>query len=46
MVNSIESVSDLATMKKYARCAQLGENLELDRATLKFDEVFRSSPRN
>ncbi|CAN6458735.1 unnamed protein product [Victoria cruziana] len=39
------SYNDPATMKKYARCAQLGEIFELDRATLKFDGVFRSSPR-
>ncbi|KAI3849584.1 hypothetical protein MKW92_002529 [Papaver armeniacum] len=37
--------SDLATVKKYARRAQLGEIFELDRATLKSDGVFRSSPR-
>ncbi|KAL5676418.1 hypothetical protein ACJX0J_012549, partial [Zea mays] len=39
------SYSDPATVKKYARCAQLGEIFELDRATLKSDGVFRSSPR-
>ncbi|KAL2472864.1 Photosystem II CP47 reaction center protein [Forsythia ovata] len=39
------SYSDPATVKKYARRAQLGENFELDRATLKSDGVFRSSPR-
>ncbi|KAG6470028.1 hypothetical protein ZIOFF_070988 [Zingiber officinale] len=39
------SYSDPVTVKKYARCAQLGENFELDRATLKYDGVFRSSPR-
>ncbi|MCL7022290.1 hypothetical protein MKW94_018343 [Papaver nudicaule] len=33
------------TVKKYARRAQLGEIFELDRATLKSDGVFRSSPR-
>jgi len=32
-------------VKKYARRAQLGEIFELDRATLKSDGVFRSSPR-
>ncbi|KAK2633660.1 hypothetical protein Ddye_032719 [Dipteronia dyeriana] len=37
--------SDPATVKKYARRAQLGEIFELDRATLKSDGVFRSSPR-
>nr|XP_048335016.1 photosystem II CP47 reaction center protein-like [Ziziphus jujuba var. spinosa] len=39
------SYSDPTTMKKYARCAQLCENFELDRAILKSDDVFRSSPR-
>ncbi|KAG0447183.1 hypothetical protein HPP92_028416 [Vanilla planifolia] len=39
------SYSDPATVKKYARRAQLGEIFELDRATLKSDGVFRSSPR-
>ncbi|KAJ9700483.1 hypothetical protein PVL29_006008 [Vitis rotundifolia] len=39
------SYSDPATVKKYARRAQLGENFELDGATLKLDGVFRSSPR-
>nr|YP_009673740.1 photosystem II CP47 chlorophyll apoprotein [Cuscuta mexicana]QDF46421.1 photosystem II CP47 chlorophyll apoprotein [Cuscuta mexicana] len=37
--------SDPTTVKKYARRAQLGEIFELDRATLKSDGVFRSSPR-
>ncbi|KAK8925736.1 Photosystem II CP47 chlorophyll apoprotein [Platanthera zijinensis] len=37
--------SDPATVKKYARRAQLGEIFELDRATLKSNGVFRSSPR-
>ncbi|KAJ3667700.1 hypothetical protein LUZ60_018609 [Juncus effusus] len=41
---SVEQV-DPATVKKYARRAQLGEIFELDRATLKSDGVFRSSPR-
>jgi photosystem II CP47 chlorophyll apoprotein len=36
---------DPAIVKKYARRAQLGENFELDRATLKSDGVFGSSPR-
>lgn len=31
-------------MEKFTRCAQLGEILELDHATLKFDSVFLSSP--
>ncbi|PHT61818.1 Photosystem II CP47 reaction center protein [Capsicum annuum] len=39
------SYSDPATVKKYAR-PQLGEIFELDRATLKSDGVFRSSPRD
>jgi photosystem II CP47 chlorophyll apoprotein len=39
------SYSDPATVKKYVRRAQLGEIFELDRATLKSDGVFRSSPR-
>ena len=39
------SFSDPATVKKYARRAQLGEIFEFDRATLKSDGVFRSSPR-
>uniref|UniRef100_A0A453DVL8 Photosystem II CP47 reaction center protein n=3 Tax=Aegilops tauschii subsp. strangulata TaxID=200361 RepID=A0A453DVL8_AEGTS len=39
------SYSNPATVKKYARRSQLGEIFELDRATLKSDGVFRSSPR-
>ncbi|GJP58144.1 hypothetical protein CLOP_g15947 [Closterium sp. NIES-67] len=39
------SFSDPTTVKKYARRAQLGEIIEFDRATLKSDGVFRSSPR-
>jgi photosystem II CP47 chlorophyll apoprotein len=39
------SYSDPATVKKYARRAQLQEIFELDRATLKSDGIFRSSPR-
>ncbi|KAL2943669.1 Photosystem II CP47 reaction center protein [Bienertia sinuspersici] len=39
------SYNDPAAVKKYARRAQLGEIFELDRATLKSDGVFRSSPR-
>ncbi|WMV59122.1 hypothetical protein MTR67_052507 [Solanum verrucosum] len=42
-LNSV-SYSFPATMKKYARRAQLGEIFELDRATLKSDSFFRSSP--
>ncbi|GAB2232959.1 hypothetical protein Droror1_Dr00012029 [Drosera rotundifolia] len=37
--------SDPTAVKRYARRAQLGEIFELDRATLKSDGVFRSSPR-
>ncbi|KAK7342152.1 hypothetical protein VNO80_25095 [Phaseolus coccineus] len=39
------SYSDPTAGKKYARRAQLDENFELDRATLKSDAVFRSSSR-
>ncbi|KAL3755275.1 hypothetical protein ACJRO7_002342 [Eucalyptus globulus] len=39
------SYCDPATVKKYARRAQLGEIFELDCATLKSNGVFRSSPR-
>ncbi|CAN6453957.1 unnamed protein product [Victoria cruziana] len=39
------SYNDPATVKKYARRAQLGEIFELDHATLKSDGVFHSSPR-
>ena len=39
------SFTDPATVKKYARRAQLGEVFEFDRATLQSDGVFRSSPR-
>jgi photosystem II CP47 chlorophyll apoprotein len=37
--------NDPATVKKYARRAQLGEIFEFDRSTLRSDGVFRSSPR-
>jgi photosystem II CP47 chlorophyll apoprotein len=37
--------NDPATVKKYARKAQLGEIFEFDRSTLASDGVFRSSPR-
>jgi photosystem II CP47 chlorophyll apoprotein len=37
--------NDPATVKKYARRAQLGEIFEFDRATLQSDGVFRSSTR-
>jgi photosystem II CP47 chlorophyll apoprotein len=39
------SFNDPATVKKYARKAQLGEIFEFDRSTLQSDGVFRSSPR-
>ena len=39
------SFNDPATVKKYARRAQLGEIFEFDRATLQSDGVFRSSTR-
>jgi photosystem II CP47 chlorophyll apoprotein len=39
------SFTDPATVKKYARRAQLGEIFEFDRASLRSDGVFRSSPR-
>ncbi|KAL4026070.1 hypothetical protein IC575_014494 [Cucumis melo] len=44
-VNSMESIIVILLCEKYARRAQLGEIFELDRATLKSDGVFRSSPR-
>ncbi|XP_060673009.1 photosystem II CP47 reaction center protein-like [Ziziphus jujuba] len=37
--------NDPATVERYTRCAQLGEIFELDHATLKSNDVFRSSPR-
>ncbi|PIN06145.1 hypothetical protein CDL12_21306 [Handroanthus impetiginosus] len=40
------SYSDLATVKKYARRAQLDESFKLDHAILKSDGVFHSSPRD
>jgi len=40
-----KSFSDPATVKKYARRAQLGEIFEFDRSTTQADGVFRSSPR-
>ena len=39
------SFNNPATVKKYARRAQLGEIFEFDRSTLQSDGVFRSSPR-
>ncbi|KAK3424536.1 hypothetical protein EUGRSUZ_F01309, partial [Eucalyptus grandis] len=44
LINGV-NYSDPATVKKYARRAQLGEIFELYHATLKSDGVFRSSPR-
>ncbi|MDX2271331.1 MAG: photosystem II chlorophyll-binding protein CP47 [Cyanobacteriota bacterium] len=40
-----QKFSDPATVKKYARKAQLGQLFEFDRETLKSDGVFRTSPR-
>merc|ERR1712060_565827 len=40
-----ETFTDPATVKKYARRAQLGEIFEFDRASLPSDGVFRTSPR-
>ena len=37
--------TDPASVKKYARRAQLGEIFEFDRAALQSDGVFRTSPR-
>ncbi|KAK4438784.1 DNA-directed RNA polymerase subunit beta [Sesamum alatum] len=43
--NSMESVSDPPAVKKYARRAPLGENFELDRATLKSNGLASIGPR-
>jgi len=40
-----QTFKDPATVKRYARAAQLGEPFEFDRETLKSDGVFRTSPR-
>jgi photosystem II CP47 chlorophyll apoprotein len=40
-----QTFDDPATVKKYARKAQLGEPFEFDRETLNSDGVFRTSPR-
>jgi photosystem II CP47 chlorophyll apoprotein len=40
-----QSFSDAATVRKYARRAQLGEPFEFDTETLGSDGVFRTSPR-
>jgi photosystem II CP47 chlorophyll apoprotein len=39
------SFSDLATVKKYVKRAQLGEIFQFDCATLKSDGIFHNSPR-
>jgi photosystem II CP47 chlorophyll apoprotein len=39
------SFNDPATMKKYARCVQLGEIFKFDRTILKLDGVFHNSLR-
>ena len=40
-----QTFSDPATVKRYARAAQLGEPFQFDRETLNSDGVFRTSPR-
>jgi len=40
-----QTFTDPATVKRYARKAQLGEVFEFDRETLGSDGVFRTSPR-
>lgn len=40
-----QTFKDPATVKRYARAAQLGEPFEFDRETLNSDGVFRTSPR-
>jgi photosystem II CP47 chlorophyll apoprotein len=40
-----KTFTDPASVKKYARAAQLGEPFEFDRETLNSDGVFRTSPR-
>jgi len=40
-----KTFDDPATVKRYARRAQLGEIFEFDRETLNSDGVFRTSPR-
>ncbi|MGA7935517.1 MAG: photosystem II chlorophyll-binding protein CP47, partial [Kovacikia sp.] len=40
-----QTFKDPATVKRYARAAQLGEPFQFDRETLKSDGVFRTSPR-
>ena len=40
-----QTFNDPATVKRYARAAQLGEPFQFDRETLNSDGVFRTSPR-
>jgi photosystem II CP47 chlorophyll apoprotein len=40
-----KTFKDPATVKRYARAAQLGEPFDFDRETLNSDGVFRTSPR-
>ena len=40
-----QTFTDAATVKKYARKAQLGEPFEFDSETLNSDGIFRTSPR-
>jgi photosystem II CP47 chlorophyll apoprotein len=40
-----KTFTDAATVKKYARKAQLGEPFEFDSETLSSDGIFRTSPR-
>lgn len=40
-----QTFKDAATVKKYARKAQLGEPFEFDTETLNSDGIFRTSPR-
>jgi photosystem II CP47 chlorophyll apoprotein len=40
-----KTFTDAATVKKYARKAQLGEPFEFDSETLNSDGIFRTSPR-
>jgi photosystem II CP47 chlorophyll apoprotein len=40
-----QTFTDAATVKKYARKAQLGEPFEFDSETLSSDGIFRTSPR-
>lgn len=40
-----QTFSDAASVKRFARKAQLGESFDFDRETLNSDGVFRTSPR-